>query len=332
MALPTLSKTWQFDVNNVIASAAELTFYQNLAYELKEAMTGFASNPWTVIASCDSTTANNSGTDLWLAPANIVWNTGAHSWIVLENASGSQLCIAMDFTGTNNQDALIFFSPGGEFLVANGGTDGTTTARPTAPDEYDARTGPDLSAWWGNQTTTPAQNVFHMWHSTDGTLTYIVGYSGNIPHTFVALGSINNPVTGHVEPYLGTWLTNTGVINIITTTNLSDSQRLSSAQAGTEMTLFVTGMGHANQLSHEVAAASVAEELSGELFFTECGLFSGITGMRGPKGSLHDIYWGQYQVASDGDTYPNNAATRQWVQMGHLVLPWLGDGTVPLTS
>jgi len=333
MALPTKVKTWQIDTNNRIVSAAELPWYQALMFALKESLIGFASNPWTVVASSDGATANNAGTDLWVDSGDLVWSTGNHSWIVLENVSGSMLAIAFDISSTSNQDAQILFSPSGGFLAANGGTDGTIAARPTATDEFDAIAGTDALASWHNQVSAPIDSVFHVWHSNDGTVTYIAGFTSNVVHTFVALGSINNPVTGHTTPYLGSWVSSNGIAAITSMASLNDNQRMRSSQGGVVFNMYLTCPGAATSMVPEFVGSAVAEELSGELFFYETGMVCGSdVGYRGPKGSLYDVYWGQYQLAANGDTYPNNASTREWVQVGALVLPWTGDATIPETA
>lgn len=325
MALPTKSKTWQLNINNVALSAGEVVWHQQLLFDLKEAMIGFGTLPWTVVSSSDSVTADN--TDRWVAPSNIVWSTGNHSWIVLQNADGMQICFDAPHAVSSIEDMQRYCSPSVGF------TAGTIGARPTASDEYNTNTGIDANYWFANQIGTPANNVWHMWHSTDGKVTYMVGMKANKCHTFWALGEIQDARAGHTSPFMGTTYTyNSSAVEVLTVPLIFDFTRLRTEHGGTVIDVYATGVGHNNSNSIETAQGAVAEEIDNELFLSEVGLMGSTIGGRGPKGRLHDIYWGQYQIASTGDTYPNNASLRDWVQIGHLVFPWTGDATVPQTS
>jgi hypothetical protein len=62
------------------------------------------------------------------------------------------------------------------------------------------------------------------------------------------------------------------------------------------------------------------------------GFYSTTASHRGRHGTLFDAYLGNSTVA-DGDTYPNDAANRQWVQVGTgLVLPWGIAATAPVRT
>jgi len=330
MALPTLLKTWQLNINNTALSAAELPFHQQLLFDLKEAMTGFALNPWVVKGSSDSVAFGvGDNVDRWTIPADIVWNAGNHSWIVLENISGFQVCFASDFGSNVPEDLYVYASPSAGFV-----TGGSVSARPTASDEYDMLTGPDAGFnWFGNQQNAPVNNVWHMWHSSDGALTYMVAMVANNVHTFWAFGEIGDPIAGHTNPYLGTAYTNNSFLaEKLTVPNFSDLTQIRSEYAGTRMEIYATGAGMVNANIMERTELSMPEEIGGEMVLTEIGLVSTTVGSRGVKGKLTDIFWGQYQVALAGDTYPNNALAREFVQIGHWVFPWTGDATIPQTA
>ena len=49
-------------------------------------------------------------------------------------------------------------------------------------------------------------------------------------------------------------------------------------------------------------------------------------GSKGRHGSLFDIWWKPVGLMN-GHTFPNSATTKQFVVVGHLILPWKGDGT-----
>ena len=72
MALPTLEKTWQFNVNQAIATTGVVnTDAQNLLFRIKQTLIGFSSNPWTVVRSSNSVTTGAS--DLWVAASNLIF-------------------------------------------------------------------------------------------------------------------------------------------------------------------------------------------------------------------------------------------------------------------
>ncbi len=65
MALPTLEKTWQFAVNQVVtATGSTLNDRRKALYNIKAAMTGFANNPWVVVMSSDGESAGSG--DKWI--------------------------------------------------------------------------------------------------------------------------------------------------------------------------------------------------------------------------------------------------------------------------
>jgi len=330
MGLPTLSKTWQFNVNNTEVSAAELTWHQTTLYNMKTAMIGFASNPWTVVGSSDSTAASMDATDRWSSSANLVWGTGVHSWIVLANSTGAQLCFDLKYTSSNPQDADIYFSVGGNF------TGGTTSARPTAADEFNALTGTDPLAWFGNSSASSTLDmVWHMLHSNDGEETRIIGFDGNVPHTVVMIGKFENARTGQASPYYCGWYTGASVttdVALVTAMGTNSTLRYSSYDGG-EFGMSCAGLGlHTSGSLIALTQASVKEEIDSEAYFYDLSFYSTTVGYRGPKGQPPDVWWGQYQVVSDGDTYPDNASVREFFQVGHLVFPWTGDSTVPVTA
>jgi hypothetical protein len=60
--LPTLKHTWQLDINNVAAiGGTNIDCYQRSLFQLKEALTGFATFPWTVHSSSNSINHTNDG-------------------------------------------------------------------------------------------------------------------------------------------------------------------------------------------------------------------------------------------------------------------------------
>ena len=161
MALPTLEKTWQFDVNQVTPTVGVLeTDMDTMILKLKNSLIGFASTPWTVVRSSNGVTV--AASDLWSTIADLVHSSSARSWIVLKQTGcggqgNLQICLDLNSSAQNNHDLYVSWHAG--FGA------GTTSARPTATDE----TG--FSLQWGS--VTPGQTVLHVAQSSDGASTRV---------------------------------------------------------------------------------------------------------------------------------------------------------------
>jgi hypothetical protein len=104
MALPTLEKTWQFNVNqSTTTSGSILPDMQALLYKLKTSLIGFGSTPWTVIRSSNGSSAGAS--DYWASSSDLIWNYegSAHSWMVLQQSAlnNLQLLISCEQSPSN---------------------------------------------------------------------------------------------------------------------------------------------------------------------------------------------------------------------------------------
>jgi len=169
MAAPTVIKTWQYSNDNLIpvdTGSAAVNAKQMFAF--KNVLKNFATNPMTVIGSSDGSTSGMDGTDRWVTFSNLVTN----SWIVLQDAQVNpkfQICFQLTGSGftTNTTSATVQVTVSrlAGFGTENGGTNGTTTTRPTATDE-DAKTGAAFTT-----STTNVARRFYVWRSLDGQVT-----------------------------------------------------------------------------------------------------------------------------------------------------------------
>jgi len=328
MAVPTVEKTYQFDVNNVIASETEVPFYQKLLHGVKEAMIGFATLPWTVISSSDSATAGAG--DKWVASTNLVWaSSGAHSWIVLQQgAGGGQLCIDLFKSAGQTEDMFAFWSAGGNF------TGGTISARPTATDEIDIVVAAN-SAWCGSQTGTPAQTIYHVMHSTDGLVDRVMFCTAGLAHSWWRFEPIKNPRAAHTNNPTQAIISggSTAEPTIANLRGVGESPRTEKDGTGTSIVLFLATVSGSNVISLvEDAIAGVSEEWDNELYAVEEHWICTTVGHRGPKGSSYDAWYGQSAITVTGDTMPNSTTVREFVNWGVFVWPWTGDATIPQVS
>lgn len=169
MGAPALIKTWQFSVDNLVPASTSLQEIKEWMLGIKNALIGFASNPLTVIGSSNTSTSGMDAVDRWTTTSDLLNN----SWIVLQDAQVNpkfQICIqlTMGWTSLTTVQLTITVSRLAGFGTANGGTNGSTSARPTATDE-DARSAIVLNG--GNSSFAKR---YYIWRSTDGQVTRIL--------------------------------------------------------------------------------------------------------------------------------------------------------------
>lgn len=336
MPVPSVSKTYQFDVNNVVPSQAETPFHQTLLLGIKDAMIGFATLPWTVISSSDSAIAGAG--DNWTVIGDLVWNTSGnvHSWIVLQQgAGGGQLCIDLNFSSSQSEKANFFWSAGGNF------TGGTTTNRPTATDEINAMGINQTNSYYAaNQQTTPAQNVYQVMHSTDGRVDRVIILSGGVAHSVWRFEQLENPRAAHTNNPTIVGIQSSGnVANELVALNLRTAGANSYLKtekdgSGTDINLVAASLhaGSGFLALEDVDVSNVVEEWDNETWPTREHVVCKDIGSRGPKGSAIDSWLGQTGINVTGDTMPNSTTVREFVAWGPYVWPWTGDATIPQVS
>ena len=140
MPLPTLDKTWQFSVNNRIAADSTTTGgandgtndRKNLLLGIKNALIGFASNPWTVSGSSGAVAGTGAmdSVDRWTSISEMLSTATTstdRSWIVLtQSAVGIHLLIDWVGFGSHRGSGIDIFVSTAAF------TGGALNARPTA--------------------------------------------------------------------------------------------------------------------------------------------------------------------------------------------------------
>ena len=124
---------------------------------------------WSHISSSNFITTSSS-VDLWSSYSDIVYSTGAHSWIVLGNDnlfSGFKMCIDLNFTTTYSIRV---------YIATSGYSGGSITEKPFATNEIEITNG--ATTWL--YTTTGTSKQYNMIYSSDSQSfrTYL-GYSNN---------------------------------------------------------------------------------------------------------------------------------------------------------
>ena len=326
MALPTLAKTWQFTVNQqILALGSALIDNQTLQLNIKNALIGFGTQPWTMYYSCSSLVAGaaNDGTDRIAAIANIVWgNAGsAHSWWVLQQTNlgtHAQLLFSMEGISASGNVMTLVWSPSAGF------TGGSTTARPTATDEIVLLS----NAGFGGASALDQSVRWSVMQTTDGQCTRIMIASAAAVSSWAIFDKLSGPTAGWAIPVVAAWNVSVPTTNILATNTLGSAvfkMRNSSISGVGSMT--VEGFS-TTALPTDTVIGNISNEIDSTFIMMPVG-FAGLTsGLRGRHGSFVDLWLGSNSVVS-ADTYPNTG-TNLFAQFGHLILPWNG-GAVNLS-
>lgn len=332
MSLPTLNKTWLFKVNQLVLSQGSTNAtHARMIRVIKNCMTTFSSNPWTVSGSSNAGGTTGSptgagaldGVDRWTTDTDI--NTGGsnsrHAWIVLRQtgiATNYEVCFDLNSTGTISS-WIMAISPSAGF------TGGSATARPTATDEIVMVN----SGAWGSGAD--AQHQIHVWQSSDGQCTRIIIWrAGTNLCQFMLFDKPQNAVSGWTNPSVtSVYTTTTGIA--MTYASLSTSGT-SQGRGSTAFTIRYSGEGDTSGLLPNTANVGFTpNEFDGTYPFYPIGIYSITASHRGRHGNLFDLWWRSASI-SDGDTFPSSPTARQFVCMGPLILPWPGDSTIPLLA
>lgn len=348
MALPSFTKTWQFDVNNSIPAEANLHDHMAAFYiQFVASLTGFATNAWDMDYSCDGTTAGTPGDGvdrIGSDKAKWVFTTGgssARSWVVLENSVTGMEILISGFGSINGERPHIYVSWSAGF------TGGSTTANPSATDEEQIYTGDDLIGLGNFQRDF----VYHFMHSDDGKMTYIFANYANVCPMFAYFGEPENPTAGWTNPLVAGWMGDDGTVPLADATQpfslIQDEfgftggvrRRRGNLTGGTipiYMSFVGASAGDASSTPRiwgETQGGSAyvpgANDISGEWTLPRVGLNCYTqSGVNGFHGRLPDLHFGS-NALSEGDTFPGGGGkTRR--TFGFLVSPW--NGVAPVTA
>lgn len=318
MALPTLTKTWLFNVNHVLTGTgtAALTAGKILR-AIKDTLLGFANTPWSVYYSCggSSITAGTAGDgiDRWGADSHVGWGA-SKSWIVLKNATVSpnfQVCISC--VGTSGETINLVVSKSAGF------TGGTTAARPTATDEIILIN----AGTWGCGNTTDYNYVLHGMMSTDGYCTRIIINDAGKSSLLWLFESPTSVISSWTEPCIAY----APASAVVATDNITNSNLTGNAYAKAKIGTSAVSMYMTCESRNNIALNTLPlfNDIASEFPMYPIGLESETAGNKGRHGRLMDLYFGTVGMPN-GTSYPSDG-TRQFVQFGSLIFPW--NGTVP---
>ncbi len=334
MPMPILIKTWQHlysgatPTTNILVSTTTQTLRnQTVLHTIKEIMKGVALGAWTCVGSSDSVAAGLDAVDRWAAPTNLVWSVGAHSWIVLKQTGigpNFQLCFDLN-TGVPGDLVDCVASPSAGF------TGGTTSARPTATDEFSIRSG----AWTYTSANDPI--YLHGMVSTDGQCSRFFLCRANLVCGMMLFEVPRFPVGGWSQPFMGFVAGGGGSTNVpsyvaglfdnINGWPVLNATSRGRANGGGFRLLWATRAVRSG-IPFGYQVLTVPHDITGEMSLGAIALYSDQALVRGRHGMLFDAWAGSSQLGM-GETYPADL-TRQLVQFRDLVVPW--DGSVPKTA
>ena len=330
MSLPTVQKTWQYNVNQLVTSqGSALATNRRVFRSIKDALKGFASGAWTVVGSSNGVTANMTGTDLWVTDADLVFSQSggavARSWIVLKqlgmSSSGIELLITLDANNTARGQGGY---GGNAYLAetaAGGFTGGSTTANPTATGQIQLIT-LDLT---GITTDIPVR--WNVMQAADGSGTRFWTYAAGTIRMLCIIDKPIDVVSAWLNPFVAAWFNSaantTLAISMGYTWWTSRINGLQSAIAlGTE------GAGGATALPSDTVCGAIPNDLTNEYVMVPCNICSNTNTRRGRHGVFPDL-WYRSTGTVDGDTYPGDGSAT-FINVGPFIFPWNG-GSVNLT-
>lgn len=318
MALPTLEKTWQFNVNQISTTTGVANDdHRKMWFLIKQTLTGFASNPWTVARSSNAVTVANS--DLWLTLADVVPGNSNRSWIVFQQSAmgggGGPFQFLVELYNNNGVGyGNVYLSSGVGF------TGGTISARPTASDEV-VITG-------NNAIITPntARNLIVSCEmSSSGDSTRLLVFGGGV----CALMYLFETVSDSLLTYKGiTYMTTGGNVPTAASHIASSSypwygKRTNnySAMLGTEVYNSSTTVVAAN--------GGAISDITGAYAIAPLSAHSETVGAKGRIGRVADLWMGSAAIPT-GSTYPTSPNDKEFLQVNQFIFPW--DGTNPVLT
>jgi len=319
MALPTLEKTYEFSVNELHGGVDSETDHHEVLFRIKQAITSYVNNPWTVHSSSNQSVAGAG--DNWNSVADLNWaGSGAFSWIVFNAPTGGQVMwFLVSFEASRAMGC--YYSPGGLY------TGGTTTVAPTAPDNIVVF---GASTRWLQGNTGAANYRLHFIHSTDGENSFVVGHTANTCRFFMGNMKVQNPVSGWSYPWIFHMGSGQSVDRL--SYNRMRAQQLWLSRTASGGADVLAGLTCEGWLSNSVGEnIIVPHDIDGSWPMLPIGVASTSSSARGRYGRVADLWYTSTGV-NQGDTLEAVPAspTREFAAFDDLVFPW--NGTVPLIA
>lgn len=281
-----------------------------------------SSSNWTVVASCDGTTAARDGVDRWGTTFDItklvsVVSTGAHSWIELRNSTLGYSFLIELVCPAANQCLIV--------LAKTAFTGGSTTARPTSPDEVgwgaiplveSSVTSPLWSAGARVHRCIDASGNFWMFLSRNGSALITGAYAVQTLKN-LRMASDAYPVVGFFS------FNNTGVMRdggldfIRGSSSVTLRGRGYDGAAVANMTVIGLNYGSSSTLTSGFTAPFFGDSLVDTFPCTVVAYTAGVWGL---KGDFYDVKQALLNTVTPGTRYPASGNIEKTV-VGHCLVP-----------
>jgi hypothetical protein len=270
-------------------------------------------------------------TDRWIDEEDLIWRdddtANAMSWIVLRQTGIStkfELLITCEENALTNDGAEIgaWVAQAG-FSAADGGTDGTTTARPTATDERQLLV--STGGYWGSGPLGSSNAFrFHVMQSSDGECTRVLIFVDEVNTGFWLFDKPQNPKSGWTDPYIAVIIgDNNTSTNQCSYAKFHDAANMKGrfSTTGTDTDIYLSTEGFGTNASGE--NLTTPNQLDGTFEAFEMGITSLTPSFVGRNGEVFDLWYGLTN-AETGRYYPDTG-TKSYVQVQHMIFPWDGS-------
>jgi hypothetical protein len=314
MALPTLEKTWQYNINQSVSSTGTAQGdMKKLILTIKNILIGFSTSPWTVVRSSNGTTVAES--DLWTTIGDMVTNYDGsdHSWIVLQQTGVPggpfQLCIDLDYYAMYQTSWI--YSPNAGFIG------GTTTNRPTATDQ----TVLVNIGNWTNDSGISSKRL-HVMMSADGQCTRIFTFTGGVITFSLFMETLADTSVGLSSKTVCTLSFSYTSIDFF-------NNAYWNGRFGTTNYVAFTATESYKNGPIPIGNSGTTSDFTGAYPITPLSAYSETEDCHGRVGRFVDFYMGA-SGTPNGSTYPLTPNDKEFVQFSQFIMPW--NGTVPLMS
>lgn len=338
---PVKTRTWQYDVNQVIVGETTQAggptdapeYRKRLLLAIKDSMIGFATLPWTVEGSASYNDAAGAmdATDRWVDIDDIRFVSGTssqRSWIVLENAALGIQFLFDCRCGGNSDGSLCdaWITP-----VGTPFTGGSSTARPTSASEIQISNGNffDYRGAWGSGDDNNFERdyVLHVMHSEDGLSTRVIILINGVTVGFWNFDRIEDPRGSMTYQFIFRMHGLSSDVECLTDTEFYTNPRAwyGITNGGVVAPCYVPQLYNVEVIQLFRDRYFFPNPYDGRSSAQEVWVMSTAANYYGVVGRLDDI-WVAPPSSFNGRLYP--AGTGDFIAFGNLLLPW--NGTNPI--
>jgi hypothetical protein len=327
MALAT-EKTWQFtsQIYPYLGNANDTSRY--MVWGIKDILVTMG---WTVEGGYSTTTGlnNNNQTDPWPAYTDYT-RSSSDLWVHMKapatfGGGNMEIVFGVTYSSTNTYLSRfgITVSHSAGFGTANGGSNGSSSAFPTATDQQQIYDENSSSQRWLEGYT---RSLYGSW-TTDGKNFRIICKNARVIDSFWSFETLNNPAASLNNDTVCSFRFEPQVadpgFSVMEGDYFTSAHYRGRTDGTTNRSFYLGTLGYANAGMHALGRVYGDNKMQ----LTACDVYNNGTGVEGYMGTIPDMYYGKnahYGVLL-GDTVGGPA---NWFSGGSIVVPW--DPTEPL--